>query len=98
VNVTKDFRAQVRAIASARIIVTTEGSAFYVSCAWALGSTIFVVGMSLVEQRRVIRPIAVMYETIVVLVHFICFPTVIDVCNDPKRFKKNCCVNQPGSL
>ena len=65
VNVTKDFRAQVRAIASARIIVTTEGSAFYVSCAWALGSTIFVVGTSLLEQRRVIRPIAVMFETIV---------------------------------
>ena len=63
VNETEDVRAQVRAGASARIVVLTEGSAFYISASWAVGSLIVVVGTALLEQMRTVRPLAVLHET-----------------------------------
>lgn len=63
VNETEDVRAQVRAVASARIVVLTEGSAFYISASWAVGSLIVVVGTALLEQMRTVRPLAVLHET-----------------------------------
>ena len=62
VNETEDIRAQVRSVASARIIVLTEGSAFYVTASWAVGSLIVVVGRALLEQMRTVRPLAVLHE------------------------------------
>ena len=53
----------MRAVASARIVVLTEGSAFYISASWAVGSLIVVVGTALLEQMRTVRPLAVLHET-----------------------------------
>jgi hypothetical protein len=63
VNETEDVRAQVRAVASARIIVLTEGSAYYVTAAWAVGSLIVVVGRALLEQMHILRPLLAIHES-----------------------------------
>jgi hypothetical protein len=79
VDKSADFRMQIRAVAAARIIIVTEGSAFYVSAAWAAHSVVIVVGVALLEQKRVIRPIAVLYEAIAAINNVSFVPSASDV-------------------
>jgi hypothetical protein len=79
VDKSADFRQQIRAVAAARIIIVTEGSAFYVTAAWALRSVVIVVGTALLEQIKVIRPLAVLHQAIVAVNNVSFVPSAADV-------------------
>ena len=59
-----DFRLQIRAIASARILVVVEGSAYLMAGSLASNTLIIVLGHQLIEQQIVFPAIAALHHYI----------------------------------